>query len=81
MVIMPLKTNNMAKRIWNKRWATLSTRGPETGVVSIDYKNRGTQTRDVKILSRNTFETYELRYRKFYRANRDRLIEEYKMRN
>lgn len=57
----------MAKRIWNKRWATLSSIGQEKGVVSLDYKNRGTQTRDVKILSRKTFETYEFRYRKFYK--------------
>ena len=61
----------MAKRIWNKRWATLSSRGPVIGVVPIDYKNRGTQTRDVKILDRKTFETYEFRYRKFYKANRN----------
>jgi hypothetical protein len=67
----------MAKRIWNKRWATLSSRGPETGVVSIDYKNRGTQTRDVKILSRKTFETYEFSYRKFYRAYKKRLMKDY----
>lgn len=60
----------MTKKIWDKRWTTLSARN--NGFVFLDYKQRGNQEKDFKIWNKYsvTPTCLNFKYRKFFNKNR-----------